>query len=259
MLHLSRPSAAVLHAGVFVYPDRLLLWLQIDRKRMATRIDILAIGYAKPVKINNKNNMAACGSCCLVRVGQTKVLFDTMGPWERQTLVDKLAEFKIHPDDIDHIVCSHSHPDHIGNLNLFTKRNPTHFVGTSVYSQDLYDLNCFEPIGSYKYRSPKVPDDFEVITYQNHQLDSNISIEPSQGHTMECVSLIVSQCETYGTVGLVGDLFEREEDVLDESIWLAAGSQNPDLQRANRSRIYNKVDFVLPGHGPLFKTAGNIV
>lgn len=226
---------------------------------MAPRLDILAVGYAKPVKINNKNHMAACGSCCLIRVGQTMVLFDTMGPWERQLLVDKLAEFKIHTDDIKHIVCSHSHPDHIGNLNLFTKGNQTHFVGTSVYTNDLYDLECFEPIGSYKYQSPKVADDFEVVTYKDYPLDSNLSIEPTQGHTMECVSLIVDNCESYGTVGLVGDLFEREEDVQDEGIWLGAGSQNPDLQRANRARIYNKVDHIVPGHGPMFKTKGKII
>ena len=196
--------------------------------------------------------MRATGSCCLVRSDGHKILFDTMGPWERDLLLDKLAKLKVHPDDVDHVVCSHSHPDHIGNLNLFTKALK-HFVGTSVYTGDIYDLNCFEPSGSFKYKSDRGVET-DVISYNDFSIGSNLSIEPTPGHTLECVSLIVNNCENLGTVGLVGDLFERREDVEDEGIWLGAGSQNPDLQRANRSRIYNKVDYIMPGHGPLFKT-----
>lgn len=182
------------------------------------------------------------------------VLFDTMGPWEKDILVRRLESLKLHVDDIEYLVCSHSHPDHVGNLNLFTKAKK-HFVGTSVYSKDIYDLNCFEPTGSHKYNPPKATggDTMDVIDYEYYALDSYLSIEPTQGHTMECISLIVSNCDNYGTVGLVGDLFENSTDINDDSIWLGAGSQNPDLQRANRSKIYNKVDFILPGHGEIFK------
>lgn len=239
---------------------------------MATKIDILTTGYAeliKPKKTesadaeqrdssaqhNNGKFMRATGSCCLVSSNQTYTLFDTMGPWERDILANRLAALKIHPDDIEYLVCSHSHPDHIGNLNLFTKAKK-HFVGTSVYTSDVYDLNCFEPTGSHRFKSKKHADssEIEVINYESYQLDRNLIIQPTQGHTMECVSLIVKNCDTYGTVGLAGDLFECESDVDDESIWLAAGSQNPNLQRANRARLYSQVDYILPGHGKLFKT-----
>lgn len=225
---------------------------------MSAKIDIIAEGYANMIEPggtsseSSKKFMKATGSCCLVRSNCTNLLFDTMGPWEKDKLLGKLNELKIHPDDIHYLVCSHSHPDHIGNINLFTKARK-HFIGTSVYSEDLYDLNCFEPVGSYKFTSQR-GNETEVIKYANYQIDSNLTIEPTQGHTMECISLIVNNCETYLRVGLVGDLFECEQDVTDEGIWLAAGSQNPELQRANRSNIYNRVDYIVPGHGPLFKT-----
>lgn len=197
--------------------------------------------------------MRATGSCCLVSSSRSYALFDTMGPWERDSLIDKLAHLRVHPDDIEYLVCSHSHPDHVGNLNLFT-RAKKHFVGTSVYSNDLYDLNCFEPIGSYKYKSPREDKEIDVITYEPYRLDSNLSLQPTQGHTMECISMLVDNCQQYARVALVGDLFEREADVKDEAIWLGAGSQNSSLQRANRTRIYQSVDYILPGHGPLFST-----
>lgn len=236
---------------------------------MSTKIDIITTGYARleesskiviPVDVKDSKQqgkfMRATGSSCLVRSSGTNTLFDTMGPWERGILINRLLDLKIHPDDIDHLVCSHSHPDHIGNLNLFTKAKK-HFVGTSVYSGDLYDLNCFEPTGSYTYKTARGDTEIEVIEYQHYSIDQNLSIEPSPGHTLECITMIVNNCDQYGSVALAGDLFENEQDVLDENIWLSAGSQNPDLQRASRTRIYNKVDHVLPGHGSIFKTLGH--
>lgn len=226
---------------------------------MSSKIDIITVGYANPIeeedanhKLNGNKFMKATGSCCLVRSNGCIVLFDTMGPWERDLLVERLQSLTIHPDDITYLVCSHSHPDHIGNLNLFTKAT-RHYIGTSVYSQDMYDLNCFEPIGSYNYTTLRNVE-CVVPQYKHVHFDKNLSIHPTPGHTMECISMVVSNCDKFGTVALVGDLFEREEDVNNEGIWLEAGSQNADLQRANRSDIYNKADYILPGHGPLFKT-----
>lgn len=223
---------------------------------MAVNLDVLAVGYAVESNIDQPSRnkfMKATGSCCLVHSNQMLILFDTMGPWESSKLIECLATRKVHQDDIEYLVCSHSHPDHIGNLNLFTKAKK-HFVGTSVYTNDSYDLNCFEPTGSYKFKSVRSTMEMDVITYEDFQLDTNLVIEPTQGHTMECISLIVKNCDSLGTVALVGDLFENGDDVTDESIWLGAGSQNSDLQRANRERIYNKVDAIMPGHGSLFKT-----
>jgi glyoxylase-like metal-dependent hydrolase (beta-lactamase superfamily II) len=41
-----------------------------------------------------------------------------------------LAQHNIEPAQIDYVVCTHSHADHIGNNNLFT--NAEHIVGRSV-------------------------------------------------------------------------------------------------------------------------------
>lgn len=228
---------------------------------MSAKIDILTVGYATIIGQNKANEqedkyMKATGSSCLVRSGGQRILFDTMGPWERESLLERLRKLNIHPDDIDLVVCSHSHPDHIGNNNLFTKAKQ-HLVGTSVYHQDMYDLNRFEPKGSYTYKTKRGVD-VEVIRYQDYIVDKNVIVTPTPGHTLECVSLIINSCDTYGIVALAGDLFERQEDTQDESIWLGAGSQAPDLQRAHRSAIFARTNHILPGHGPLFKVDKSI-
>lgn len=42
----------------------------------------------------------------------------------------ELAQHNIRTSDINYVVCTHSHADHIGNNNLFT--NAEHIVGLSV-------------------------------------------------------------------------------------------------------------------------------
>lgn len=51
--------------------------------------------------------------CLVVRVADTTVLIDTGGD---ATLLERLAERGIAPDDIDVVVCTHGHADHVGAL-----------------------------------------------------------------------------------------------------------------------------------------------
>lgn len=63
----------------------------------------------------------------------------------------------------------------------------------------------------------------------------------------------VTNCKEYGTVFISGDLFENENDIKDPSIWIAAGSANQELQRKNRNIVAQAADYIIPGHGPMFK------
>jgi glyoxylase-like metal-dependent hydrolase (beta-lactamase superfamily II) len=58
----------------------------------------------------------------------------------------------------------------------------------------------------------------------------------------------------YETYLFSGDLFEREEDIADPSLWqYVAGSDDPEKQRQNRNKILQIADWIVPGHGPMFK------
>lgn len=86
-------------------------------------------------------------------------------------------------------------------------------------------------------------------------IDKEIEVISTPGHTKSCISLIVKNTNlgNRATVGIAGDLFEREEDVMDESVWINAGSEDEKLQRQNRLKLSDLVDFIIPGHGPMFK------
>lgn len=142
------------------------------------------------------------------------------------------------PEDISYLINTHGHSDHIGNNNCFLKAK--HIVGQSVSFKDQYELHDFnEPY--------IIEDDIQVIA--------------TKGHTLGCVSVIVKNgiCNgNEGVIGIVGDLFECCADINDDSIWIEAGSEDPQAQCRNRSCVADVVDYILPGHGPGFIVTENV-
>ena len=49
-----------------------------------------------------------------------------------------------------------------------------------------------------------------------------------------------------------GDLFENESDISDASRWKAS-SENPDIQMRSRWKVIELADYIIPGHGPMFR------
>ena len=73
----------------------------------------------------------------------------------------------------------------------------------------------------------------------------------SPGHTLDSVSVKVVTDD--GVVVVAGDTFEKEEDIEDETIWKLAGSEDEHQQMKSRNEILALADFIVPGHGPMFK------
>ena len=85
-------------------------------------------------------------------------------------------------------------------------------------------------------------------------LPNDIQVIKTPGHTMSCVSVLVPNSNiTDDVVVITGDLFEKEEDIIHELIWIGAGSEDQKQQRENRAKIARLADFIIPGHGPIFK------
>ncbi|KFB45579.1 AGAP008348-PA-like protein [Anopheles sinensis] len=84
-----------------------------------------------------------------------------MRPWDRfphrpphlcRLLEAGLQEHQLHPDDIDYVVSTHGHSDHLGNNNLFL-RAKRHIVGTNISLRNRYYVHDFEAgkCGGRKY------------------------------------------------------------------------------------------------------------
>ncbi|XP_073817588.1 metallo-beta-lactamase domain-containing protein 1 [Musca autumnalis] len=199
---------------------------------MINKVHVLAEGYSKA--IGNSNDMQANCSCTVVKTESgCNIIVDTMTAWDGQLIADGLQRIGLQPHDIHYVICTHGHSDHIGCNYLFTSAK-WHFVGSCMSHGDTYP--------EYDFAKP--------YTLEN----GNVVIMRTPGHTLTCVSVVVYNADPQfgGTVGICGDLFEREEDVFDQEIWLGAGSENPSLQRENRCKIADICSYIIPGHGKGF-------
>ncbi|XP_073992565.1 metallo-beta-lactamase domain-containing protein 1 [Rhodnius prolixus] len=198
-------------------------------------VHIVAVGYSKAME-NSEGYTANC-SCTLIK-GKYNIIVDTMTPWDREYILEKLNQFEITPDEIDFVISTHGHSDHLGNNNLFL--HAKHVVG-----------HCFSFKEEY-YNDPftKDPDNCFYIDGRN------LYLMATPGHTASCISVLVQTKD--GVIAITGDLFERKEDIDNEYMWLCAGSEDMNLQKENRLKIINLADWIVPGHGEIFKVTEQI-
>lgn len=174
--------------------------------------------------------MRANCTCTLIK-GPPNCIIDTMTAWDGSKILQALNECDLSPDDINYVICTHGHSDHVGNNYLFKKA--IHIVGFSISQEDRYFL---------------YPD---FSNGEEYNISNDIKVIPTPGHTLQDVNVIVKKDEKI--YAITGDLFENEQDLENEDIWISAGSDNVDLQRKNRIKILKIANFIIPGHGPMFE------
>jgi len=188
-------------------------------------IIIIKEGYCKS---EDKGAMKAGGTITLLK-GPSNIMVDTGSPWDKDVILKGLEKVHLTPSDIQYCVCTHGHSDHCGNMNLFTEA--LHILGFDICKGDNYILHDFK----------------EGIPYE---IDNYVEVWPTPGHTGQDVSVVVKKT-SFGTVAVVGDLFECEEDMDCPSLW-QENSERPEMQQKCRINILQKADYIVPGHGPMF-------
>ena len=53
-------------------------------------------------------------------------------------------------------------------------------------------------------------------------------------------------------MAITGDLFEKEADLEHEDLWTQF-SENEQQQRESRRKVLRKADYIVPGHGKMFR------
>ncbi|XP_047427719.1 metallo-beta-lactamase domain-containing protein 1 [Mugil cephalus] len=190
-------------------------------------VSVLKVGYCLP---RNDGTFSADGTITLV-TGLRVILVDTGGPWDRDFLLSSLKERGLEPRDVNVVVGTHGHSDHIGNLSLFPAA--LMIVGFDVSEGDTYLPN-------------------KLAEGQAYSIDEYVSVVPTPGHTGQDVSVQVKKTSA-GTVLVAGDLFER---CLDEDTWRDL-SMNTAVQEVNRREALHTADVIIPGHGLPFRVHRN--
>ncbi|KAI5635737.1 metallo-beta-lactamase superfamily domain-containing protein [Phthorimaea operculella] len=183
----------------------------------------------------NEDEMSANCSCTLIK-GRHNVIVDTMTAWDSEKILSSLRHHNITPEEINYVVSTHGHSDHVGNNNLFL--NAKHIVGFSVSHKDKYIMHPFDKGEAYL-------------------INENVKVLPTPGHTMSDVTVLAKTVQGH-IIALTGDLFEKYEDIENPKIWLEAGSEDPVQQAKNRLKVVEMADWIVPGHGTKFQVTKEI-
>nr|XP_022904742.1 metallo-beta-lactamase domain-containing protein 1 [Onthophagus taurus] len=171
-------------------------------------------------------------TCTLIKA-QVNIIVDTMTAWDGERIKMALKEHDLTCNDIKFVICTHGHSDHIGCNYLFPMAQ--HLVGYNISQRD-----------SYK--------EFDFNSGSPYEICQGIKVIGTPGHTMQDVSVIVSTVSR-GIIAITGDLFENQRDIRNPQIWKDAGSDNEELQEKHRKEILRFADYIVPGHGPMFKVS----
>nr|XP_033339615.1 metallo-beta-lactamase domain-containing protein 1-like [Megalopta genalis]XP_033339616.1 metallo-beta-lactamase domain-containing protein 1-like [Megalopta genalis] len=197
---------------------------------------VLFDGYSE--KLENEIMKANC-SCTLIKASKN-VIVDTMTAWDKDKIIQALNRHNITPDEIDYVVCTHSHADHIGNNNLFL--NAEHIIGTCVHRGEMFFGPKFENDSAY-------------------EICPEVKVIATPGHTSEDVTVLAQRTVSKKSTcyAITGDLFEKEEDILNPSIWRDLGTEELQKDQSHwRSYVINIAEFIIPGHGPMFRVTNEM-
>lgn len=106
-------------------------------------VSVLKVGYCLP----QTDGACRAGGTITLITGPKTVLVDTGGPWDRDFLLMSLKDRGLEPEDINLVVGTHGHSDHIGNLGLFP--TAVMIVGYDISEGDTYRPNKLADGHSY--------------------------------------------------------------------------------------------------------------
>ena len=182
---------------------------------------VLINGYFRNL---SKTRCVAGSTITLIMDKGKKILIDTGNPKDRDKILEALKKHNLRPKDVDIVINTHFHPDHTGCNYLFDKSR--FLVSGVAFWGDIFD------------RSEKM-----------QRISSNVKIIPTPGHSEDSITILAKTDK--GIVAVVGDLFWMEKD--NKIKLLEDDCSDKKLFYKNRKKIFKIADWIVPGHGKMFK------
>jgi glyoxylase-like metal-dependent hydrolase (beta-lactamase superfamily II) len=189
------------------------------------KVTVLIEGYAKQIK----GGWLASSTTTLIESGEIKIIVDPGA--NRTLLLDKLKGEGFKVSDIDFVFMTHYHPDHNLLTGIFTEANA------------LDDELIYE--------------DDKQVEHDKKIPGTDIRIISTPGHDLFHSSLIVPTEK--GSVIVAGDVFwwaESEEQKIDRDSLI--NREDPFVKdkkalRESREKLLKLGDWIIPGHGRIFR------
>jgi len=219
-----------------------------------------------PDALCDGNAICTSATAYAVRVSSSVILIDTglgPGPHERiggqsGQLLDELKSLGIRPDDIEMVIITHMHRDHVG----WNALPAGHGEVTPTFPHAQYVL----PKKDWDYytqpdvleRSPHLQG--TVALYQKGLVDMAdgeyavnryLTLLPTPGHTPGHQAVMITS--NGERAAIIGDMAHTPPQV-QETDWTASADADPELSRETRKRVFDRIEadhaLLCAGHFP---------
>ena len=212
------------------------------------RMEVLFQGF--PGKLSR--GYMGWSSVVYVETRGTKILFDTAGPGRRNDIRGRLEEIGAKADDIQILVLSHFHDDHVYNWDYF--KNARILLHARESEWVLSDPDAF-PVPKFLYPAIVNSGRFELVR-DDIEIAPGVQTLLTPGHTPGCMSLVLRDNNMPTTV-LAGDAVKNLTELASGKV---AMSMNNELSAQSIAKIRDLAELVVPGHDRLLKvTADRII
>lgn len=174
--------------------------------------------------------------CFLMRTGDRVVLLDAgLGSFVREWgqgggLLDELRAHGVSPEDVDTVVCTHLHVDHIGWLPAFT--NATVRVGAGDLDHFAADADVLTVLAAVAGRVEPIDGDDVVLA-------PGLTARHTPGHTPGHYGLVVSSGTERAV--LLGDAVECPLQLSEPDFW-AFSDVDPELGKRTREAVWRELE-----------------
>lgn len=190
------------------------------------KVRILIEGYAKEAE---GKELATC-TTTLIRSGKANILIDP--GMNRELLLKALSKESLKPSDIDFVVLTHNHMDHMLLTGIFERAKVLDDSSVYTFKGEIYNHDGTVP-------------------------GTDIQIIRTPGHDQFHCSVVVDTKE--GKIVICSDVFwwsDDQEQKTDKASLMAHKDpyvKNKEQLDASRKRVLDLADWIIPGHGKMFK------
>jgi len=156
----------------------------------------------------------AWGFSCLIRGTEKTILFDTGG--DGSILLANMEELGINPKEIDLVVLSHIHGDHVGGLHNFLEKNPE----VVVYLPKSFPKGFKDDVKEYGAKVVVVQEPLKICeeVYSTGELGTWIKEQSLIIHTEKGL-IVITGCAHPGIVKIVN----KAKDLVKNDVLLVMG------------------------------------
>ena len=171
--------------------------------------------------------------------------------WHMQNapFIEELANVGVHPEEVDFVLCTHLHVDHVGwNTKLVDGRwVPTFPNAKYIFSRNEYELWESRHENGVAVPVPLVYEDSvlpiveagqAIIVEDTHQIDDGMWLEPAPGHTPGHVMLNLKSREE--TALMSGDAIHHPIQLIRPE-WSSRACEDPHLSAVSRTKMLERV------------------